>query len=307
MVLEAQQQQHQPIMRDFLGLGNIVQDDQAGGESVPDGPFGSVSGFTPISTDMDSTGVKYPTFNIGSSIPHNFAQRKNTEEMYWEGSAETFGLTCAARWPGMVSNSARLQANGKSNAMQLTIFYGGHVNVYNNIPFDRAEAIMHLAAKGDSMPLNESTPPLGVSHVLAAPGFRQPATAAENLCFNAQMRAPVLFAADQASQSGPLGNGQFECPTPNIPSTATSPQPVVPRALPLARKASLARFLEKRKERMQMLSPFFKKQAAPAQGEQFAALLQNAGLPELYDQYFRRPTVAYRMQEQMDMSSCAKD
>ncbi|MCO5567793.1 hypothetical protein L7F22_021489 [Adiantum nelumboides] len=299
MVIEAPQQQ--PIMRDFLGLGKLVADsdpakDEGHGREEP---FRSVPSFQ----YLDSAGAKYPMLNRGPIIEHNFSARKSTDERYMEGSAETFGFSCTKQWPGMVSNNARLEANAKSSTMQLTIFYGGHVNVYNNIPVDRAEAIMRLAAKGDASPPSAPAPPFGLPHTLVAPGFCQPTTAAENLCFNAPVGAPILFAADQASQNGSLNQKLYECAMPNTPSTATSSQPVVPRALPLARKASLARFLERRKERMQMMSPYFKKQIAPAHGDQAVGFIQNAALSELYSQYFTRPTMIYRMQEQTDMSS----
>ncbi|KAI5055144.1 hypothetical protein GOP47_0030289 [Adiantum capillus-veneris] len=303
MVLEVQQQQ-QPIMRDFLGLGKLVADnDPAKGESCAhkEEPFHSVPGFFSASINMDSTGAKYPNVNMGA-VEHSFCGRKNLHDRYLEGSAETFGLSGTKRWPGMVSNTARIEANAKPSSMQLTIFYGGHVNVYNNIPVDRAEAIMHMAAKGDLLPPTALTP-FGVSHTTVAPGFCQPTMATENDRFNTQMGAPILFAADQASQNGLPLHKPFDCVMPDTPSTATSPQPVVPRALPLARKASLARFLEKRKERMQMMSPYLKKQIAPAQqGEQTVCFLQNATLSEVYGQYFARPTMVYHMQEQTDVS-----
>ncbi|KAI5055143.1 hypothetical protein GOP47_0030502 [Adiantum capillus-veneris] len=287
-------------MRDFLGLGKLAN--PAEGEcGTHEEPNCSLLGFL-SSSIMDTTGAKYPMVN--RAIEHSLSARKKLDDRYLEGSAETVRLSYTKQWPGMVSNRARIEANAKPSSMQLTIFYGGHVNVYSNISVDRAEAIMHLAAKGDSLPPNVSTPPFGVTHTMVAPGFCQATTAAENGCFNAQMGAPIHFSADQASQNGPPpDNKAFDCATPNTPSTGTSLQPVVPRALPLARKASLARFLEERKERMQMMSPYYKKQMAPAQREQIVGLLQNAALSELYGQYFTRPTMVYHMQEQNNMSS----
>lgn len=300
--------QQPPIIRDFLGLGKLVTDDQEPQEGISGKPcFLTIQGLHAPSTNMDFTGVKHPVCNIGVSMEHNFL----------EGSAQSYALANARQWVHGTNTTtggppARVLASGayaRSNGTQLTIFYGGHVNVYNNVGVDKAQAIMHMAANGNLLSL--SSPP-AVQHALGVQGFCQPAGVAENFCFNAQT-GPVQFAADQASQNCPPPNKQFECAMPTTPSSASSPQPVVPRALPLARKASLARFLEKRKERMQMMMPYFKKQLllgqVPSTGDQMLGPFHGATLAKLYDEYYRRPsTMVFCMQEhtpsQNDMPSC---
>ncbi|KGN66322.1 protein TIFY 10A [Cucumis sativus] len=107
---------------------------------------------------------------------------------------------------------------------QMTIFYAGQVFVFNNIPADRVGDVMFLASQESSR--------LNIPTVAA----RQP---------------PILVGtpADSLSSTSPV-------PTRNQTSPPPPPPPSVPGALPMARKASIQRFLEKRKDRLTPRTPY---------------------------------------------------
>ncbi|XP_009788425.1 protein TIFY 6B-like isoform X3 [Nicotiana sylvestris] len=160
-------------------------------------------------------------------------------------------------------------SKGSAAPAQLTIFYGGTVNVFDDISPEKAQAIMFLAGNGCVPPnvgqprfqVQASTPKLAavdgtcvnqIPNMLPASGHSSPMSVSSH---------PI---GQSAGNSGNKDDTKI-FKTANIsvetPKVMTSLGPVgattiMPAAVPQARKASLARFLEKRKERVMNAAPY---------------------------------------------------
>ncbi|XP_030468139.1 protein TIFY 6B-like [Syzygium oleosum] len=165
---------------------------------------------------------------------------------------------------------------------QLTIFYAGTVNVYDNISPEKAQAIMFLARNGVPM----------ASKTSQAKCFVQAPTAANSAGDHVDLNQPttqpfsslssplsVSSHPTPQSQGGPAGKDESKEGNSKVvgtPSKLDAPKMVsvmgsiastamVPSAIPQARKASLARFLEKRKERVMSVAPYNLSKNSPEQ------------------------------------------
>ncbi|CAL5061661.1 unnamed protein product [Urochloa decumbens] len=130
-----------------------------------------------------------------------------------------------------VQDAAR-ETEKKEKSQQLTIFYGGKVLVFNDFPADKAKDLMQLASK--SSPLIQN---------VGLPQPSAPATVTDNTKVPKVMPAPVssLPVAQAADAQKPARTNASD--------------------MPIARKASLHRFLEKRKDRLNAKTPY---QTSPA-------------------------------------------
>nr|XP_043640175.1 protein TIFY 6B-like isoform X2 [Erigeron canadensis] len=139
---------------------------------------------------------------------------------------------------------------------QLTIFYGGMVNVYDDISPEKAQAIMFLAGNG----VSSSTPQPRIQTLVTVsqPINAQPCSA---------MSSPISVSSHPVGQpnGGPpnkddaakaAGGSVTPVSKVDTPRVINSLEQVMHSAVPQARKASLARFLEKRKERAMASAPY---------------------------------------------------
>ncbi|CAL1376366.1 unnamed protein product [Linum trigynum] len=129
------------------------------------------------------------------------------------------------RFAGYGSTAAA--GGGGGGGAQMTIFYGGKVIVFNDFPAEKAKEIMGLVSEQQGIITNNNSREEQI-HNNAAP-------------------------AAVASSSSSPNDGQIEQPISHF----RPPQPrPMGSDLPIARRASLHRFLEKRKDRVTSRGPY---------------------------------------------------
>eukprot|EP00249_Psilotum_nudum_P024999 c29344_g2_i2 orf=99-1214(+) len=154
----------------------------------------------------------------------------------------TFPKQQLNRVPPTACGLSRLGDTVQQSTTQLTIFYAGNVNVYEDMPAETAHAIMLLAGSANSSSSHSSASnELSVSSN-SGNASSEP-THAVTTAFNATMET-----ATETAVSNPMYSA---APTLNLRSSTSLSAPVLPTTshadVPFARKASLARFLEKRR------------------------------------------------------------
>jgi hypothetical protein len=124
---------------------------------------------------------------------------------------------------------------------QLTIFYAGMVHVYDDIPLNKAQAIMLLAGSGNAWSSNRiNLPGRGATAQL----FSGP-----NPQLGPSTSVPPVAQAATAAMTGLSWPVLPKLAANVIPRSPIAKTVDVVKELPQARQASLARFLENRKDR----------------------------------------------------------
>lgn len=172
--------------------------------------------------------------------------------------------------PGSVvgTTHSRFASKSSTGPPQLTIFYAGTVNVFDEISPEKAQAIMLLASNGNVSSISQPR-----AHVLMAPAPKP--MGGDGLMKNqiaistppsSALSSPLSVSSHPAnnhpSGSASATNDEVAAKNADSPTKVDSVAPLpatttmMTCAVPQARKASLARFLEKRKERVMNAAPY---------------------------------------------------
>ncbi|PIN21740.1 hypothetical protein CDL12_05550 [Handroanthus impetiginosus] len=182
-------------------------------------------------------GVCPPSFDVleartrQESITKNFGGSTAKQQFIGGNPLTAFHLVLPST--ASVAGTTEQWINSKASgvaAAQLTIFYAGNVKVFDGISPEKAQAIMFLAGSGY----------VGQSKVNVE------AAASKVVCSG--LPSPMSDESANINDAVKTTGCKVEPQAQRIVSVAATA--MISSAVPQARKASLARFLEKRKERV---------------------------------------------------------
>lgn len=179
----------------------------------------------------------------GRNIKQEAAKETATELVKLVDEVELGSVLGLAVGGGDESNSASALKNPSTSA-QLTIFYNGTVNVYDAVSPEKAQAIMFIAAAAAAA----ATAAAGSSGNNKGM-TRAPSKAGPNIAIIA---SPALTRSLSQQSSSTT-------PSPQPPHLLTNPSPYLCKMqteIPAARRHSLQRFLEKRRDRFVSRAPY---------------------------------------------------
>ncbi|KAI5394536.1 protein TIFY 6B [Lathyrus oleraceus] len=217
--------------------------------SVPAGHPFVKNHFATVGQNMNGANVKQPLL-VGSPLttPHSVLPRV-----------------------GAVAGLVEQCVKPSAPAPQLTMFYAGTVNIFKDITPEQVQAIMLLAGNGLSAASNTAQPEVQApSSKFVSDDDGVPMSPPVNIPPFSAISSPLSVSSHTGPQSGSgsVCSDEFltaktsRGPTPTTSASKVETPKVVnattmfPSAIPQARKASLARFLEKRKERVTSATPY---------------------------------------------------
>ncbi|KAF8098649.1 hypothetical protein N665_0261s0018 [Sinapis alba] len=247
--------------RDFLGLSdkkylsNVkreVEDDRVGERGVSKKvakQWGKAkllpnSSFMPAAADFQWCPVSAASIHRRSQFGGGAFQNANPFLL-----GRSVPLTNHSALPPAFNSSRDPRVASSGSSPQLTIFYAGTVSVFNNISPDKAQAVMLCAGNGSKVETGENS---------LKKQLRETERVYGKQIHNATPAASSSSAtyADSFSRCRDKHVGVSNAMT-MIESFNAGPSNMIP-SVPQARKASLARFLEKRKERIMSAMPYKK-------------------------------------------------
>lgn len=261
--------------RDFLGLSdklylnNVkpdVDDDRVGERGLSKKiakQWGKAkllpnSSFMPAAADLQCCPVSAASIHRRSQFGGGAFQ--NANQLLLGGSVP---LTNHSAFRPAFNSSKDPRVASSGSSPQLAIFYAGTVTVFNDISPDKARAIMLCAGNGLQGETGESNlkkPLRETERVYGKQIHKATAAASSSSATN----------ADSFSRCKDKHVGATNAMTMTIESFNAGPSNMIP-SVPQARKASLARFLEKRKERIMSAMPYKKMLLDLSTGESSAA------------------------------------
>lgn len=194
----------------------------------------------------------------------------------------SFLPAAAGVYPNSTATSNATAVPGKEACAQLTMFYAGTVNVYDNVPVEKAQVLMLLAASARStrmtnLPPRSSAKPMSMATAGHAMPIALPFSSNQpNRVFPTTSQAPlqkaqgstqpsphaaVTLNADDSQKNKSIATPSNQQEASKSSDAEITPGAVISRVVPQARKASLARFLEKRRERIITKAPYPTKQS----------------------------------------------
>ncbi|KAL0446741.1 UNVERIFIED_CONTAM: protein TIFY 6B [Sesamum latifolium] len=271
--------------RDFLGLNskNCFAKEEFAEGGCEDSGFAR------------SSGVPWPLSNKASAFPQFMSMKSEQDEkqppknfggaamkQHFLGGNPLTGPHAILPSAAYVAGTTEQWINCKPSSIpsQMTIFYGGTVNVFDDISPEKAQAIMFLAGNG-CVPSNVAQTKLQMH----APAPKLPAAdrflvnQSLNMSPGSGLPSPMSVSSHPVDRSGvpAVNNDDVKVPKTvgmsttlvnriepprlissrgSVAATAMISSGVFLTAVPQSRKASLARFLEKRKERVMSASPY---------------------------------------------------